>query len=80
MKISLRQGVRTANFFFTIHEKNHVLVNSRSLLLEPSLQRVYHVVFANTLHIWTRSDAQAAVETASGSKWPEGARSAYWIF
>jgi len=50
MKISLRQDVRAMNLLFAIHEKNRALVNLRSLLLEPSLQTVYHVVFANTLH------------------------------
>lgn len=33
-----------------IHEKNRELVNLRSFFLEPALQRVYHVVFAETLH------------------------------
>jgi len=50
VKISLQQRDRGLNFIFTIHEKNRALVNLRSLLLEPSPQKVYHVVFANTLH------------------------------
>jgi hypothetical protein len=81
MKIIVRQRDREVNFIFTIHEKNRTLVNMRSLLLEPSLQRVYHVVFANTLR-----DIDAPIarkppwRTASGSKWPRGARSALWIF
>jgi hypothetical protein len=49
-KINPRRHFREVNFRFTIPEKNHALVDLRSLLLEPSLQRVYHVVFANTLN------------------------------
>jgi hypothetical protein len=50
MKIRARKGIRAINFIFTIHEKNRELVNLRSFLLEPPMQRVYHVVFANTFH------------------------------
>jgi hypothetical protein len=49
MKIRSPRRDREVDFIFTIHEKNRALVNMRSLLLEPSVQRVYHVVFANTL-------------------------------
>src|SRR6266446_5945140 len=80
VKINLRQRDRGLNFFFTIHEKNRALVNLRSLLLETSLQRVYHVVFANTLHDWNAPLARKPPwRTASGSKWLRGARSAHWI-
>jgi len=52
---------------FTINQKNRALNDLRSDLLEPPLQRVYHVVFAkHTSNNTTRCRAKAAV--ASGVK------------
>jgi hypothetical protein len=61
-KIRVPRSGREASRLFAIHEKNRALVEPRSLLLEPSLQRVYHVVFVNTLrNPEPRRRAQAAV-------------------
>lgn len=43
-----------------ISEKNRELVNLRSFFLEPTLQRVYHVVFAETLHTIKNARGRAA--------------------
>jgi hypothetical protein len=75
-KIPVPRRDREVNFIFTIHEKKRALVNMRSLLLEPSVQRVYQVIFANTLQDMTaRLARKPPWRTASGSKWPQGTRS-----
>jgi len=47
-----------------IHEKNRELVNLRSFFLEPALQRVYHVVFAETFR--TIKNTRGARRRANG--------------